>query len=140
VQFEFGTTPYSGALTPATVTGGSGNLETISTSFSEDLQPGTTYYYRACATNQDGTTCGAERSFTTPGYPNPFAAPKTLPLLAIPVFPAVEYPTSTRHPKHTTKAQKLAKALKVCKKKPKSKRASCEKQAHKKYGPSKKKK
>jgi hypothetical protein len=37
-----------------------------------------------------------------------------------------------------TRAQKLAKALKACKKKPKAKRASCEKAAHKAYGPIKK--
>jgi hypothetical protein len=37
-------------------------------------------------------------------------------------------------PKVLTKAQKLAKALRVCKKEPKRKQASCEKQAKKKYG------
>jgi hypothetical protein len=36
--------------------------------------------------------------------------------------------------KSLTNAQKRAKALKVCEKKPKSKRAKCEKQAHGKYG------
>jgi hypothetical protein len=41
--------------------------------------------------------------------------------------------------KALTRAQKLARALKACKKKPKgAKRASCEKQARKKYGPVKK--
>ena len=38
------------------------------------------------------------------------------------------------------KAEELAKALKVCKKKPKKKRAACEKQAREKYGPAKAKK
>lgn len=42
-------------------------------------------------------------------------------------------------PKETT-AQKLAKALKQCKKEPKKKRATCEKQAKKKYSPKSKKK
>jgi hypothetical protein len=43
-------------------------------------------------------------------------------------------------PKPLTRAQKLAKALKACKKdKKKSKRLACEKQAKKKYGPVKKK-
>jgi hypothetical protein len=37
-------------------------------------------------------------------------------------------------PKVLTKAEKLARALRACKKEPKKKRASCEKQAHKKYG------
>jgi hypothetical protein len=36
--------------------------------------------------------------------------------------------------KSLTDAQKLAKALKACEKKPKHKRAACEKQAHKQYG------
>jgi hypothetical protein len=39
--------------------------------------------------------------------------------------------------KALTRAQKLAKALKACKKKPKAKRAACEKQARKSYGPTK---
>jgi hypothetical protein len=42
-------------------------------------------------------------------------------------------------PKVLTKAQKLAKALKVCKKEPKRKQAGCEKQAKKKYGGARKK-
>jgi hypothetical protein len=43
-------------------------------------------------------------------------------------------------PKPLTRAQKLAKALKACRKdKKKAKRVKCEKQAHKKYGPAKKK-
>ncbi len=37
-----------------------------------------------------------------------------------------------------TKAEKLAKALKACKKKPKGKRAACVKHARKRYGPKKK--
>jgi hypothetical protein len=46
--------------------------------------------------------------------------------------------------KKLTRAQKLAKALKACRTKyksngKKSKRIACEKQAHKKYGPLKKK-
>jgi hypothetical protein len=41
-------------------------------------------------------------------------------------------------PKAKTRAQKLAVALKACKKKPKAKRAVCAKQARKKYGPVKK--
>jgi hypothetical protein len=41
--------------------------------------------------------------------------------------------------KVATRAQKLAKALKVCKKKPKAKRATCQAQARKRYGPAKEK-
>ncbi len=43
----------------------------------------------------------------------------------------------TTKPSHSpSKAQKLAKALKLCEKKPKRQRASCAKQAHKRYGTS----
>jgi hypothetical protein len=42
-------------------------------------------------------------------------------------------------PKPLTRAQKLTKTLKACKTKPKKKRAACEAQARKKYGPVKKK-
>jgi WD40-like Beta Propeller Repeat len=51
----------------------------------------------------------------------------------IPVAPAVKAKV-----KPLTRAQKLAAALKVCRKKPKGKRASCERQARHRYGPTKK--
>jgi len=41
--------------------------------------------------------------------------------------------------KALTRKQKLAKALKACKRKAKGKRAACVRQAHRKYGPVKKK-
>ncbi|MGH2833597.1 MAG: hypothetical protein ACRDK2_12560 [Solirubrobacteraceae bacterium] len=41
--------------------------------------------------------------------------------------------------KHLTRAQELAKALRACNKKPKSKRAACKKQAHRKFGTTAKK-
>lgn len=50
----------------------------------------------------------------------------------------VEYPQGTGKPKALTNAQRLAKALAACKKKPKSERASCVKRAEKKYGPKRK--
>jgi WD40-like Beta Propeller Repeat len=43
--------------------------------------------------------------------------------------------TAVKSTKSLTRAQKLAKALKTCKSKPRSKRKSCELQARKKYGP-----
>jgi hypothetical protein len=48
-------------------------------------------------------------------------------------------PVSTANGKPLTRAQKLAKALKTCRKKPTSKRRSCERRARKLYGPAKKK-
>jgi hypothetical protein len=40
----------------------------------------------------------------------------------------------TTKPKPLTNAQKLARALKLCAKKPKEQRANCRRQARKKYG------
>lgn len=99
-----------------------------------ELVPGTTYYYRVTATNADGTAQGTDRTFTTPAYNNPIVQPFTLPLIASPAiaFPAETTNTATT-PKGLTNAQKLAKALKACRKKPKGKRASCEKQVRKKF-------
>jgi PKD repeat protein len=54
--------------------------------------------------------------------------------------PLVVKPGSASQPKPLTDAQKLANALKACKKKPKKQRASCEKQAKKRYAPKAKKK
>ncbi|HEV7162325.1 MAG TPA: fibronectin type III domain-containing protein [Solirubrobacteraceae bacterium] len=135
-QFEFGTTPGQGSLIPATVSGEG----TMYATFTNDLLPGTTYYYRAVASNQDGTSYGSEQSFTTGTFPSPFPA-FTTPALLPPVPPVgPEVKTTVPAPTPLTRAQKLAKALKECKKKPKHKRASCESQARKKYGAKKKKK
>jgi hypothetical protein len=110
------------------------------------LEPGTTYHYRIAATNSLGTSYGEDQTFTTtttssragiqsgtssagsqggssgtPGGKPPGSSGKTV------------------SPKVLTRGQKLAKALKQCKKEPKRKRAACEKRAHKKYAPVKKK-
>jgi hypothetical protein len=70
----------------------------------EDLQPGTTYYYRLVATNADGTTYGEDETFTTPGYLSPIIQPATPPLLAIPAiaFPKEE-PVTTGTRVHKAK-------------------------------------
>ncbi len=52
----------------------------------------------------------------------------------------VETEEPAAKPKRLTKAQKLAAALKACRKKPRSRRAFCERQARKKYAPAKKRK
>jgi hypothetical protein len=143
-QFEFGTTPYAGSLQPATVTSSSGSVETIATSFNNDLQSGTTYFYRTVATNAEGTAYGAEQSFTTGSFPaafTPSAAPAFIPYTSIAALDAREAQEGKKTlPKPLTKTQKLAAALKACKKKPKKQRAGCKRQARKKYGTSQKKK
>jgi len=141
LQFEFGTTPGAGFLVPATVVPGAGSGSTvgISDAFNGSLQQGTTYYYRTVATNNDGTSYGAEKSFTTGSFPG-LPAGTPVQLIAWPPFVAAALAaaephaaTNTGGPKPLTKAQKLAKALKACGKKPKKQRATCRRQAKRRY-------
>jgi hypothetical protein len=70
------------------------------------------------------------------GQPNIFGAPSSATLSASAVPPAPQVTSTTPKPKPLTRAQKLADALKACKKKTnKAKRNACEKTARKKYGP-----
>ena len=66
---------------------------------------------------------GSSGSATFSGTSNPAPAPAS---------------TVESKPKPLTRAQKLAKALKACKKKPKKKRATCERQARRSYGSARK--
>ena len=50
----------------------------------EDLQPSTTYHYRILASNQGGTSEGADQTFTTAPATTPITAPTTPLLLATP--------------------------------------------------------
>ncbi len=112
----------------------------------EGLQPGTTYHYRLFATNTDGTTHSADATFTTAGPPNPstvldvLTVPAATPLIATPTlsFPAeANGPTTTT--RGLTSTQKLAAALKACKRQPKQQRAKCQARARKKYPSAKRK-
>jgi hypothetical protein len=135
--FELSTNPNeSGAPTGAGLVDIGVSEATVSIGL-QGLQPGTTYYYRALASSLDGTSYGAVQTFTTPGVGNALTPPAAPPLIAV---PAIAFPTEASTPaipttKKLTKAQKLANALRTCKKKAKSKRAACERQAHKLYGP-----
>jgi phosphodiesterase/alkaline phosphatase D-like protein len=125
---------------PATGLGSIGGAltKTVSVTLSK-LQPGRTYYYRITATNADGTKEGEPETFTTPGFPTLIAPPESPPLVAYtsPGFPKEEPAVTT--PKKLTNAEKLAKALKVCRReKKKSARQKCEKTARKDFGPKQK--
>ena len=135
LQFEFGTTPGAGYLSPANVTSQSGTVDGISLTYSALLAPATTYYYRVVASNHDGVAYGAERSFTTGAFPAALVPP-AFTLLPVPSTPVQSQPPGSGKPsiKPLTKAQKLAKALKACAKKPRHKRAACRRQAKRKYG------
>ncbi len=107
------------------------------------LQPGVTYHYRITATNIDGTSYGVDHTFTTSVFANVLATPPApLPFLSVPAiaFPAADKGTGRVTVKTLTRAQKLANALRACRKKPKSGRAACERAARSKYGLVKRKK
>jgi len=122
------------------------------------LQPGGQYFYSVTATSAGGTAGTSEggRSFTTPELVVQPLNTTTSPLSATgsgtsggsqsaasgssssSSTSAVQSSPDPLVVKTTkleplTNAEKLAKALKQCKKEPKRKRAGCEKQAHQKY-------
>lgn len=131
--FEIATTTDYGPPTGLGTIGAGGGQASVSLTLS-GLQPGTTYHYRLEVTNIDGTTYGADQTFTTTVYPNTFAVPPApLPFVQAPatVFPSdVLVATPKAKSKALTKAQKLTKALKACRKKAnKGRRAACERRA-----------
>jgi hypothetical protein len=139
-RFEYGTDTEYGTQAFGTVLPEQGE-QTVALSL-RGLDPSTTYHYRLVVSSPAGTSEGADQTFTTPGILDPLVNPVTTPLIA---NPAIAFPTGsqentgTTETKTLTNAEKLKKALKGCKKEKKSKRSTCEKQAHKKYGPKKKK-
>ncbi len=81
------------------------------------------------------------RVFTVEPATSPVIPAPVVPPPAVIVAPSIPVAPSTHVviPKPLTQAQKLAKALKACRKdRKKGKRVACEKQAHRKYGPHKK--
>jgi hypothetical protein len=138
VAFEFGTSAEELTPVPATVTGASGSTLDVAATLSGVLRPSTTYYFRTVANNADGLSTGALSSFTTAAAPAE-STPSPALILAWPPFVGAgilvlehQHPTTTK-PKLLTRAQKLAKALNACSRKPKRKRASCRRQAKRRY-------
>jgi hypothetical protein len=114
------------------------------------LAPGVEYAYSVTGTNAAGSVTGHEQRFTTPEdgvqplntTPPPGSHSTTGPASnggQGTVTPAANdsadnHGTPSPDATGLTNGRKLAKALKACGKKPKKQRASCKKQAHKKYG------
>jgi len=97
--------------------------------------------FAPCTAGNPNPPSGSSSCSPATGTPNP-QAPSPSPYtagLGLAAFSLPPLPADTSHPavatKPLTRAQKLGKALKACKKdKSKSKRTKCEKEAHKKYG------
>lgn len=68
--FQYGTTTAYGQQTSLT-SAGSGTADTPVRADLAGLTAGTTYHYRVIATNADGTTVGADRTFRTTGTAPP---------------------------------------------------------------------
>jgi hypothetical protein len=137
-HFEYGTSTAYGSDWPTVpvALGGLEGQQSVS-AYVERLLPGTVYHYRLVATNPGGTGYGPDQTFTTPEYP----------ASVVQESPVLNTPIGVAPPKATTvtrsggigaltKAQKLANALRACRKDKKGKRAKCEKQAKTKYGSS----
>jgi DNA-binding beta-propeller fold protein YncE len=141
--FELGV--YNGAATRYGIVfsgpAGAGSEPVQETLAVSGLQPGTVYAYRISIHFGDGSlngasATGASATFTTGGLPAVLLSPAPLAQLSI---PAIAFPkeAKVRTVKALTRAQKLANALRACKKKPRKQRAACQKQARKKYPKSK---
>jgi DNA-binding beta-propeller fold protein YncE len=150
--FQYGPSSQYGQSTPVQDAGEGAALTEVSAALA-DLAPGT-YHYRLVAIGAEGVeSYTPDSTFTLYAPPpapgaNPFSPGQSIPapfptpaLLNIPTPPPPPLETTTTTtPKSLTNAQKLAKALKACARKPKGKRAGCQAQAHRRYGPATKSK
>ena len=156
--FEYGTeTTYGQKTAKATLQTSGGGSQGVSATL-KGLTPGTEYHYRLVAKNNQGPADGLDDSFKTMspptkeptkepsptptpigGNPTPTTsmqspAPPQGAITGPPVAPPTILSTE-KATKPLTRAQKLAMALKQCKKGPKKKRAQCETKARKLYAP-----
>jgi hypothetical protein len=122
-EFQLGeTAEYGGAQIFGNAGGGAGE-EAVATTLSY-LVPGVTYHYRVVATSVDGTTYGADRTFTTPAVPSPISQLTASPLIA---FTPVAFPKDSeastvkpgkkakqkaKHPAKKTKKRRKSKSKK----------------------------
>ncbi|MCW2753047.1 MAG: hypothetical protein JWQ32_458 [Marmoricola sp.] len=85
VTFEYGSSSAYSSNTPAQVIG-SGNGPVAFHATITGLVAGTTYHFRAVATNQNGTTAGADHTFTAPAATQTPTATATDPPTADPTI------------------------------------------------------
>lgn len=101
------------------------------------LASGTTYHYRLVSANSGGTAYGSDETFTTESEDcasNTALCPPQPVEASLAHERLVVKPSTDGIPKQLTNVQKLADALKACKRyKKKRSRSSCEQQARKRY-------
>jgi streptogramin lyase len=113
----------------------------------ENLAPNTKYHAWIVGVNEEsGVSHGEELTFTTgrpppspPEPPSEGSAPESGTPASSPVFPLLTSIAPVPLPKvppvpTLTRAQRLAKALAACNRKPKRQRAACKRQARRRYG------
>jgi hypothetical protein len=146
--------PYAAGATTAYASLPAGrSLVPIGPVAAAGLQPSTTYHYALLAFNAAGASIGADGSFTTASAPAPpaegtspapapspypLSAPATQAVLADPLASAGagEVLASITHQgSPPSRAQRLAAALKACRRQPRRLRPACERAARKRYGP-----
>ena len=155
-HFQYGNDQAYGKQTPAE-NAGEGPTQLPATATLSDLLPGRTYHYRIVASNDNNGTpqvvYGQDEAFTTAGTPPtppsngsgeapPQSTSSTSTATVFPNLTAIvpvafvkergEGPPS--EVKSLTRAQKLNKALKACRRSRGAKRLKCEKRAHARYG------
>lgn len=151
-RFEYGPTATYGQSAPSPeADAGSGTTGRYVTATIKGLQPNSEYHYRLVASNLVGTGVGVDRTFTTnaageprsgaigdgfsltgtaPAAPAAVAYANLAGLAPTPPLTARQHPTLTP----LTRAQKLARALKACRKvTSRAKRRKCEKTARGRY-------
>lgn len=140
-RFEYGLASAYGAEAPCASYPGSGVGPVAVSAQLWELAASATYHYRLVAANTGGPTYGPDMTFMT--LAEGCASHTTLcPPLPVATSVANEGLVFSKRPttKTLTNVQKLAQALKVCRKqKKRSVRVNCEKQARKKYAPAKEK-
>ena len=143
-HFEWGTSTSYGTTVPIPDADiGSGLTDVAVTTHLSGLSASTTYHWRILTMSSAGATgATVDHTFITlqaPSSPEPIVAvplvlaqPSTVSLIA---FPAIALRTETvSPPKPLTRVQKLAYALKQCRKdKKKNRRLACEKTAYRRY-------
>jgi DNA-binding beta-propeller fold protein YncE len=143
--FEYGPTTSYGASTAVARVAASLESQPVLATLA-GLAPGATYHYRVLASNSSGTTRGRDESFTTPAEGVAAAAASPFGIGTSLALPGATYgvlsglaPTppskNAGEPQPTTRDQKLAAALRACRKaKRRARRSRCERRARRRYG------